>query len=273
MSGTGAAPAGPGLPDQGQFALTVDLAIFTIRDGAFTVLLVQRGSDPFRGRWALPGGFVRPQESVEAAAWRELAAETGMSRFPGHLEQLRTYGDTGRDPRLRAVSVAHVAFAPDLPDPTTGPSGTGTSSTRTSSTRPSSTRTSSTRTSSTGASMTGPRWWAVEDLEEVPLAFDHAQILTDAIERVRSKLEYTTLATRFVSEPFSLKDLYRVYQAVWGLSPDLPGFRRKVLSTNGFVVPVPAPSPEPVLLYRRGAADVLQPAMLRTTADDADERE
>ena len=255
---TGTAPAGPAVPDLGQFALTVDLAIFTIRDGVFTVLLVQRGSEPFRGRWALPGGFVRPDESVEAAAWRELAVETGMSRFPGHLEQLRTYGDTGRDPRLRAVSVAHVAFAPDLPDPTTGPSGTGTSSNR---------------TSSTGASMTGPRWWAVEDLEEVPLAFDHAQILTDAIERVRSKLEYTTLATRFVSEPFSLKDLYRVYQAVWGLSPDLPGFRRKVLSTNGFVVPVPAPSPEPVLLYRRGAADVLQPAMLRTTADDADERE
>ena len=243
MSGTGAAPAGPGLPDQGQFALTVDLAIFTIRDGAFTVLLVQRGSDPFRGRWALPGGFVRPQESVEAAAWRELAAETGMSRFPGHLEQLRTYGDAGRDPRLRAVSVAHVAFAPDLPDPTAG------------------------------SSTTAAQWWAVDDLEEVPLAFDHAHILTDAIERVRSKLEYTTLATRFVSEPFSLKDLFRVYQAVWGLSPDLPGFRRKVLSTNGFVVPVPTTSPEPVLLYRRGPAEVLQPAMLRAAADEADERE
>ena len=216
---------------------------------------------------------MRPDESVEAAAWRELAVETGMSRFPGHLEQLRTYGDTGRDPRLRAVSVAHVAFAPDLPDPTAGSSTLGSSATGSSATGSSATGSSATGSSTTGPTTAGPRWWAVEDLEEVPLAFDHAQILTDAIERVRSKLEYTTLATRFVSEPFSLKDLYRVYQAVWGLSPDLPGFRRKVLSTNGFVVPVPAPSLEPVLLYRRGPADVLQPAMLRTTADDTDERE
>ncbi len=232
-----------GASDPSSVALTVDLAIFTIRDWVFSVLLVERGTEPFRGRWALPGGFVQAQESVESAAWRELAAETGLPRFPGHLEQLRTYGDAGRDPRMRAVSVAHVAFAPDLPDPTAG------------------------------STTTGARWWPVKDLEHVPLAFDHAEILTDAIERVRSKLEYTTLATRFVTEPFSLKDLYRVYQAVWGLSPDLPGFRRKVLSTNGFVVPVPAPSTDPVLLYRRGSADVLQPAMLRTAPDETDERE
>ncbi len=226
------------------FALTVDLATFTIRDGVFSVLLVQRGAEPFRGRWALPGGFVEPDESVESAAWRELVAETGMPRFPGHLEQLRTYGDAGRDPRMRVVSVAHVAFAPDLPDPTAG------------------------------AAATAARWWPVEDLEEVPLAFDHAEILTDAIERVRSKLEYTTLATRFVTEPFSLKDLYRVYQAVWDFAPSLPSFRRKVLSTNGFVVPVTTPgSADPVLLYRRGSADVLQPAMLRSAPDESDERE
>ena len=236
-------PTGAPAFEHGQFALTVDLAIFTIHDGSFSVLLVKRGTEPFRGRWALPGGFVRPQESVESAAWRELAAETALPRFPGHLEQLRTYGDAGRDPRMRAVSVAHVAFAPDLPDPTAG------------------------------STTTAARWWPVDDLEEVPLAFDHAQILSDAIERVRSKLEYTTLATRFVGEPFSLKDLYRVYQAVWGLSPDLPGFRRKVLSTNGFVVPMPATSAETVLLYRRGAADVLQPAMLRNAPDETDERE
>jgi 8-oxo-dGTP diphosphatase len=237
------------------FALTVDLAIFTIREGVFSVLLVERGAEPFRGLWALPGGFVRPDESVESAAWRELAAETGMPRFPGHLEQLRTYGDPGRDPRMRVVSVAHVAFAPDLPDPTAG----------------------------SGAA--GARWWPVDDLdlaatgdaEAPPLAFDHATILGDATERVRSKLEYTTLATRFVTEPFSLKDLYRVYQAVWGIAPDLPTFRRKVLSTNGFVTPIaPSASSEeasPTLLYRRGHVDVLQPAMLRTAPDETDERE
>lgn len=249
MSGSETGPA------SGTFALTVDLAIFTIRDGVFCVLLVQRGTEPFRGLWALPGGFVHPDESVESAAWRELSAETGLARFPGHLEQLRTYGDAGRDPRMRVVSVAHVAFAPDLPDPT---AGTGTEA---------------------------ARWWPVDDLDlglgldgaavDAPsLAFDHAEILADATERVRSKLEYTTLATRFVTEPFSLKDLYRVYQAVWGVAPALPVFRRKVLSTNGFVVPAPASDDrEPTLLYLRGSADVLQPAMLRSAPDETDERE
>jgi 8-oxo-dGTP diphosphatase len=200
---------------------------------------------------------VHPDESVEAAAWRELSAETGLPRFPGHLEQLRTYGDAGRDPRMRVVSVAHVAFAPDLPDPTAG------------------------------TSTEAARWWPVDDLDLSPgldgseppadgpsLAFDHAEILADATERVRSKLEYTTLATRFVTEPFSLKDLYRVYQAVWGIAPALPVFRRKVLSTNGFVVPAaPSDDREPTLLYHRGAADVLQPAMLRSAPDETDERE
>ena len=107
-----------GIDRAGDVALTVDLAIFTIHDGVFSVLLVQRGAEPFAGQWALPGGFVQPAESVEPAAWRLLAAETGLPRFPGHLEQLRTYGDAGRDPRMRVVSVAHLAFAPDLPDPT-----------------------------------------------------------------------------------------------------------------------------------------------------------
>jgi 8-oxo-dGTP diphosphatase len=224
-----------GQPPAG-FALTVDLAVFTIRDGVFRVLLAQRASEPFAGRWALPGGFVRPDESVTAAAWRELSVETGMPRFPGHLEQLRTYGEADRDPRMRVVSVAHLAFAPDLPDPNPGAGPT--------------------------------RWWPVA--EAPPLAFDHDRILADATERVRSKLEYTTLATRFVTEPFSLKDLYRVYEAVWGSPPDLPNFRRKVLSTNGFVIPVPS---APELLYRRGDADVLQPALLRTAPDEHDERE
>jgi 8-oxo-dGTP diphosphatase len=243
-----------GAVDAGAFALTVDLAIFTIKRGVFCVLLVRRATEPFRGQWALPGGFVHSDESVEAAAWRELAAETGLPRFPGHLEQLRTYGDAGRDPRMRVVSVAHVALAPGLPDPT---AGRGTDA---------------------------ARWWPVDDLDlaaageaDAPhLAFDHAMILGDATERVRSKLEYTTLATRFVTEPFSLKDLYRVYQAVWGVSPALPVFRRKVLSTNGFVVPASTAATNdnaPTLLYRRGHADILQPAMLRTAADETDERE
>jgi 8-oxo-dGTP diphosphatase len=235
------------------FAVTVDLAVFTIRAGLLTVLLIQRRDHPYRGYWALPGGFVRASESAGDAALRELAEETGVSTFTGHLEQLATYSAPGRDPRMRVVSVAHVALAPGLPDPRAG------------------------------GDAAAARWWPVEDLalhfdsrsadsqDTPPLAFDHAQILTDAVERVRSKLEYTTLAASFVDEPFTLADLRRVYAAVWGTAPDLGNFRRKVLGTPGFVTearrsPVPAAGPaggRPPLLYRRGDADVLHPPMLR----------
>jgi 8-oxo-dGTP diphosphatase len=247
------------------FALTVDLTIFTIRDGVLTVLLVQRGNHPYRGFWALPGGHVKHgKENAQQAARRELNEETGID-WPdtsGHLEQVATYTDPDRDPRIIAgmhsASVAYFALAPDLPDPHPG-----------------------VHTRETG-------WWPVDDLdlaaqrhawmnrvdyvgEAAPLAYDHAVILTDALERVRAKLEYTTLAAQFVQEPFSLASLRRVYQAVWGTAPDLGNFRRKVLSTEGFVVPVeradhPASDAggRPPLLYRRGEAQWLYPPMMRT---------
>jgi 8-oxo-dGTP diphosphatase len=233
------------------FAVAVDLAVFTIRDGALSVLLVERGEEPYAGSWALPGGFVEPDEDAEQAAWRELHEETGVDRFPGYLEQLRTYSAPDRDPRMRVVSVAHVALAPDLPEPTAG------------------------------TDAADARWWVVDDLlspvdgadsaaEEAPeLAFDHLQILLDARERVRAKLEYTTLATEFVAEPFTLPELRRVYTAVWGTPPDLGNFRRKVLGTDGFVIPTDAHgSPtgaggRRALLYRRGPATVVSPPMVR----------
>jgi len=237
------------------FAVTVDLAIFTIRAGLLAVLLVQRRDHPYRGFWALPGGFVQADESTDQAARRELAEETGVSAFAGHLEQLRTYSDPGRDPRMRVVSVAHVALAPDLPD-----------------VRP-------------GGDAAAARWWPVEDVglddtgldntggDGLPLAFDHARILADARDRVRAKLEYTTLAAAFTDEPFTLADLRRVYAAVWGSAPDLANFRRKVLGTEGFVVeaqrsPVAAAGTaggRPPLLYRRGPATTLHPPLLRPT--------
>jgi len=230
--------------------VTVDLAIFTIRNGVLSVLLVERAEEPYAGFWALPGGFVNPDEDAGTAAWRELAEETGVERFSGHLEQLRTYSEPDRDPRHRIVSIAHLAFAPDLPEPTAG------------------------------SDARAARWWAVTDVldgtpDDAPgLAFDHALILADALERVRSKIEYTTLAAQFVDEPFTLPELHRVYSAVWGTEPHLANFRRKVLKTKDFVVPVGdtgETTPEggrPPQLYRRGPAEVLQPAMLRPARDD-----
>lgn len=240
------------------FAVTVDLAILTIKHGQLCALLIERKEHPFRGYWALPGGYVRADESVEEAAHRELLEETGLRTFPGYLEQLRTYGDPERDPRMRVVSVAHVALAPGLAEPTPG------------------------------SDASAARWWPVNDLNlrddinpDAPtLAFDHYAILGDAIERVASKLEYTTLAARFVDDPFTLADLHRVYAAVWGQAPDLGNFRRKVLATEGFAIPLQrsdqpaagAAGGRPPLLYRRGSAELLHPAMLRPLSEVLSQR-
>lgn len=227
-------------------AVTVDVVALTIRNGQLSVLLVERGAPPFEGRWALPGGFVGPDEDLDAAARRELAEETGLDTVPGHLEQLRTYGEPGRDPRMRVISTAYVGFVPDLPSPTAG------------------------------SDAANARWWAVEDLDgeaSPELAFDHRRIIDDGVERARSKLEYTSLAAAFTEEPFTIADLRRVYEAVWGVKLHPGNFRRKVLSTPGFVEPLGvktdpgASGGRPAELYRRGSASLLHPAMLRSTTD------
>jgi 8-oxo-dGTP diphosphatase len=222
-------------------AVTVDVVLLTIRNGRLSVLLVERGGHPFKGAWALPGGFIDPQEDADTAARRELAEETGLEHPPGHLEQLRTYAAPDRDPRMRVISVAYVGFLPDLPAP------------------------------AAGSDAAQARWWAVDDLhsEEAPrLAFDHELILRDGIERARSKLEYTSLAASFIEEPFTLSDLRRVYEAVWQVELHVGNFRRKVLSTPGFVEPLGEKvqtdgGGRPAELYRRGPAQTLHPAMLR----------
>jgi 8-oxo-dGTP diphosphatase len=220
------------------FAVTVDLAIFTVRDGRLQVLLIERGEEPFAGQLALPGGSLRPDEDAGQTALGELVEETGLTLdAPRHLEQLRTYSDVARDPRMRAVAVAYLAFAPDLPDPVAG------------------------------ANARTARWVDVRQAQGVNLAFDHGQILDDAVERVRAKLEYTTIATKFLPRHFAIGQLRAVYQAVWGEAVELQNFRRKVLSVPGFIEPagqhrtgVPGPRAR---LYRAGPATAIEPPFAR----------
>ncbi len=223
-------------------AVTVDIAILTVRAGRLCVLLIRRGTHPYRGRWALPGGFVGPREDLDAAAARELAEETGVAAG-AHLEQLRCYGAPKRDPRMRVVSVAYLALVPDPAQPVAG------------------------------TDAAEARFWPVDELggDGPALAFDHATILADAVERARAKLEYTNLATWLLEEPFSIADLRRVYEAVWGTELHAANFRRKVLATPGFVAPAGGHAPTGrgwAELYRRGGTAQLHPALLRppTTA-------
>jgi 8-oxo-dGTP diphosphatase len=230
-------------------AVTVDVVLLTIRQGRLTVLLVERDGHPHRGRWALPGGFVEPDEDLDDAARRELREETGVDTSPGHVEQLRSYGAPGRDPRLRIVTVAYLCLMADLPAPVAG------------------------------SDARSARFWPVDDVlgwsqraeDDAPpdqpvLAFDHAEIIADGVERARSKLEYTSLATVFVDEPFTISDLRRVYEIVWGVELDYGNFRRKVLSSDGFVIPTGETTftgRANAELYRRDSLSLLQPAMLR----------
>lgn len=220
-------------------AVGVDIVMLAIRDGNLSVLLVQRAQHPHRGRWALPGGFVGPDEALDDAAARELREEAGPAvAAAAHLEQLASYGDPDRDPRMRVVSVAYLALTRDAPAP------------------------------SAGSDAHAARWWVVDDLddEQVTLAFDHRRILDDGIERARAKLEYTTLATSLVDHPFTISELRRVYEAVWGVELEPANFRRKVLSTGGFVTPVGDQRNavgRPAALYTAGGAVQMNPPMTR----------
>lgn len=215
------------------FAVTVDLVVLTVRSDALCALLVRRGEAPFRGRWALPGGFVKVGESVDVAAARELAEETGVSGL--HLEQLGTYGEPRRDPRMRVVSVAYLALAPDLPVPVAGSDAAAAS------------------------------WVPVSEVGA--LAFDHARILSDGVERARAKLEYTALGTAFCSSEFTVAELRRVYEIVWGVGLDPRNFHRKVTGVEGFLEPTGETTVRdggrPAALFRRGPAGVLHPPLVR----------
>ena len=187
-------------------AVTVDVALFAIRQDRLHVLLIKRGVEPFAGAWALPGGFVQPDEGLEAAASRELAEETGVTKDSIYLEQLRSYGSPGRDPRMRVVTVAYWAACADPPSPMGG---------------------------SDAAQAELVPWAEIED-GDIELAFDHEAIVVDALERVRAKLEYTALAARFCAPEFTISELRKVYETIWNTKLDPGNFQRKVRENRSF---------------------------------------
>jgi 8-oxo-dGTP diphosphatase len=211
-------------------AVSVDLVILTVRASELSVLVWQRRAEPHLGRWALPGGFIRLDEDLPATAARVLGERAGLPDAPVHLEQLQTYGYPDRDPRQRVVAVAYLGLAPDLPAPIQ------------------------------------PRmsWQPVYHLAE--MAFDHLRILQDGVERARAKLEYTTLGAAFCRDTFTVAELRRVYEIVWGTPLDPRNFHRKVTGADRFLVETGSASSSggrPAQLYRRGDTDVLHPPMLR----------
>lgn len=220
--------------------LTVDLVILTLRGSALHVLLVERGKEPFKGSQALPGGFLRDEgEDILEAAHRELREEANLDGTRLHLEQLGTYGAPDRDPRARIVSVAYLAIAPGLPEPVAG-------------------------TDAASAS-----WRPVDDVlsGRLAVAFDHWRILADGVERARTKLEYSAIATAFCEETFTISELQQVYEAVWGVSLDQRNFYRKVQAVTGFIVPVASErrvtKGRPARLFQSGPCSALYPPLVR----------
>jgi 8-oxo-dGTP diphosphatase len=180
-------------------AVTTDIVIFTVTDGALKVLLIKRGTEPFKGKWALPGGFMKMEESIEQCAQRELAEETGLTDI--YLEQLATFGAVDRDPRERVISVSYYALIP-----------------------------SDNITLKAGTDAAEAKWFSVDELPE--LSFDHSDILSQAQKRLAAKMDYSTVGFKLMPREFTLSHLQDVYEKATGKSRDKRNFRKWVFSLN-----------------------------------------
>lgn len=182
-------------------SVTVDILIFTIIQNTLNVLLVQRKYDPFQNMWAIPGGFVHIDESVDDAAKRELYEETNLSEGV-YLEQLYTFGDPMRDPRKRVITVSYFSLAPF----------------------------DRLQFAKAGSDASNVKWLPVNKIEN--LAFDHNKILDYALERIRTKSEYSTLPFKLLNDTFTLTELQNVYEIILERPLDKRNFRKKILSLD-----------------------------------------
>ena len=218
--------------DPSQFehpSVTVDILIFTVTDKKLHLLLIRRNTHPFLGKWAIPGGFLRIDESADQAAARRIREEAGVKDV--HLEQLYTFSAVNRDPRTRVISIAYLATVPF--GKLHYSAGTGADEAALFSIECTAGKNSSGHPERSGSkedeclTLTGPDG---EIITEASLAFDHARIIRTAVQRMRGKLDYTDLAFGFLEDPkaFSLSELRLIHEAILGHKLDIGNFRRTI---------------------------------------------
>jgi 8-oxo-dGTP diphosphatase len=248
------------------FYVTCDLVVLSVRAGALHVLLVRRGGEPFAGGLALPGGFVEIDENLEDAAYRELSEEAGVGRDAVILEQLAAYGEPGRDPRHRVVSVAWLALGADLPEPTPGSDAADAQWVPVATALGAGTAGGSGRSGGPNGADGPGRPGEVRGMAG-PLAFDHHRILADGVERARATLEDTGYAAALCGDAFTVADLHAAYEAVWGIELDKGNFHRKVTGVEGFLTPTgevrEGGRGRPARVYRGDPRATLSPPILR----------
>ena len=182
-----------------KLGITVDTVIFTIKDNELRVLLIKRNIEPFKGSWALPGGFVREKENLDQAAKRELEEETGVRNV--YLEQLYSFGEVARDPRGKIITIAYMALV--------------------------NSEQVNLRATSDASDA---QWFSMLNLPR--LAFDHDKILSYAFKRLRWKFEYTAVAFSLLSKKFAISEIQKIYEVVFHKGFDKRNFAKKLLSLN-----------------------------------------